>query len=425
MKSMQLHDVFLPPEPDRVVLRPFHIASEPRDLHPLQTSRMHRIIDGVDAMSIEACEALLNQVSIDFNPRHQSTEAAFRRRFEEIARMVGLRDELSAAKKMLIGAYFCHEYSFAAAAVMNPSIVAHPRQSDLSPGSIRFVLSLRTVGEGHISSITFREGELSSEHRLTLYPHSGPTFAVDADEICPNETVTATRPERVPISGAVIFPFTPAQRNGLEDLRLVNFHDERSRAYYGTYTAYSGKDIRSELLTTSDFQTFHLTPLRGSAAVNKGMALFPRKVGGAYAMLGRQDGESLYFLQSDDLFRWERGARVAEPKYPWELVQIGNCGSPIEIDDGWLVLTHGVGAMRKYSIGALLLDRHNCQRVVGRLAEPLIVPSEHQRDGYVPNVVYTCGALLHARKLLVPYGVADMSVSFASFELDEILSKMS
>jgi predicted GH43/DUF377 family glycosyl hydrolase len=424
MQSMQVHDVFLPPEPGRVVLRPFHIASEPRDLHPLQHSRMHRIIDGVTSMGEEACAELLRQVGLDFNSRHQSTEAAFMRRFDEIGHIVSLSEPLSAQQKMLIGAYFCHEYSFAAAAVMNPSIVLHPRQGDLSPGTIRFVLSLRTVGEGHISSITFREGELTADHRLTLYPHSGPTFAVDADEIRPNETVTATRHERVPISGAVIFPFTPAQRNGLEDLRLVDFRDGESRTYYGTYTAYSGKDIRSELMSTKDFKTFHLMPLKGTAAVNKGMALFPRKIGGAYAMMGRQDGESIYYMQSDDLLRWDGGARVAEPKYAWELVQIGNCGAPIEIDEGWLVLTHGVGAMRKYSIGAMLLDKHNPQRVLGRLAEPLLVPSEHQRDGYVPNVVYTCGALLHARKLLVPYGVADMSVSFASFELEEILNLM-
>lgn len=424
MSPVERYDLFLPPEPGRVVLRPFQIASEPRDQRPLQTSRMERIVRSVDALDDDLCALLLEEVLRDFSARHKATEQTFRRRFEQVARMVDGTSALTDPQKMLVGAYFCHEYSYAAAALMNPSIVPHPNQWDLEPGSTRFVLSLRTVGEGHISSIAFREGEIDAEGKLKLYPHDGPAAAVEADEIRSNDVVHARRPEDVSISEAVIFPFTPAQRNGLEDLRLVAFNNGGSTIYYGTYTAYSGKDIRSELLATTDFGSFALTPMRGAAALNKGMALFPRRVDGAYAMIGRQDGESMYFLQSDDVLQWERGARIAEPRYPWELIQMGNCGSPIELDEGWLLLTHGVGPMRRYAIGAMLLDKASPQRVLGRTAEPILSPSPTERDGYVPNVVYTCGAIKHHDHLIVPYGVSDRSVAFAKIDLKWLLGQM-
>ncbi|MES1200304.1 MAG: glycoside hydrolase family 130 protein [Pseudomonadota bacterium] len=424
MEPFARYDTFLLPEPRRVVLRPFHIASEPRDLHPLQTGRMERIVRGVAELSHEECDRLLQDVAQDFGNRHRFTEKIFKKRFEEIARAVHAADALTGPQQSLAGAFFCHEYSFAAAAVMNPSIVPHPNQKDLPADSVRFVLSVRTVGEGHISSISFREGELSGDHKLTVYSHPDQTFAVDSEEIRPSEVVVARRPDGAPISGTVIFPFTPAQRNGLEDLRLVAFDDGGRTSYHGTYTAYSGRDIRSELLTTADFNTFNLSPMSGVAALNKGMALFPRRIHGAYAMIGRQDGESLYFLQSENLLHWEQGARIAEPLFPWELIQIGNCGSPIELDEGWLLLTHGVGAMRKYSIGAMLLDKQSPQRVLARAPNPILSPSLNERDGYVPNVVYTCGAMRHRDRLFMPYGVADSSVAFASIELKYLLEQL-
>ena len=226
------------------------------------------------------------------------------------------------------------------------------------------------------------------------------------------------------LSGTVIFPFTEQQRNGLEDLRLVHMQDEEGPVWLGTYTAYSGKDIASELLVTRDFRSFRLCTVHGTAARNKGMALFPRQVGGKYCMIGRQDGENLFFLQSDDLYTWGEGQRLLGPEYPWDLVQMGNCGSPIEIDEGWLLLTHGVGAMRKYAIGAALLDKEDPSKVLARTPLPLISPSDEDREGYVPNVVYTCGGMAVGRRLFVPYGVADSSVAFAWLEIDDILASM-
>ncbi|MGE3867825.1 MAG: glycoside hydrolase family 130 protein, partial [Hyphomonadaceae bacterium] len=330
-------------------------------------------------------------------------------------------------QKELIGAYFCHEYSYAAAALMNPSIVPHFDQSGLQPGSQRFILSLRAVGEGHISSIAFREGIVAADGGLTLMPQ--PPFAVAVDGVDPDRTasgeVIAHRRDAVSLSGAVIFPFTPAQRNGLEDLRLVRFAEaDGSIVYYGTYTAYSGAAIASELLITQDFRTFTLRPMAGAATASKGMALFPRRIDGGYAMIGRQDNESLYLMRSNDLVRWDGGDLLMTPVHPWELVQIGNCGSPIEIDEGWLLLTHGVGAMRQYSIGAALLDKHDPRRVLARTAKPLLSPIDENREGYVPNVVYTCGALLNGRTLFMPYGVADSTVAFCTIDVDELLAEM-
>jgi len=237
--------------------------------------------------------------------------------------------------------------------------------------------------------------------------------------------VHAERFSETSLSGTVIFPFTQQQRNGLEDLRLVRLEDEDGGPLYcGTYTAYSGSNVASEMLTTRDFRSFQLTPMTGSAARNKGMALFPRKIDGRYAMIGRQDGENLYYLTSDNLFDWGEGELLLAPLHPWELVQIGNCGSPIEIDDGWLLLTHGVGAMRKYSIGAALLDKADPRKVLARTACPLLSPSDEDREGYVPNVVYTCGAIAHGRRLFMPFGVADSSVAFSFVDLDELLASM-
>ncbi|MET0546627.1 MAG: glycoside hydrolase family 130 protein [Caulobacterales bacterium] len=421
MAKIEHFEMRLGADASRVVIRPFHIAPEPR-----KSSRVKRIVDEVMSFDEATCERELQEVNGDFSERHWQTAEVYLQRFNYVGRELGLRGaDLSQSRRELIGAYFCHEYSYAAAAIMNPSIVPHPDQSGLWPGDQRFVMSMRTVGEGHISSISFREGILSKEGKLTLWPQSAPTIAAYAEEPCAEGPVLARRPSSVNISGTVIFPFTQAQRNGLEDLRLVQFEeDDAHKVYYGTYTAYSGTSIGSELMTTKDFSTFLLEPMRGPAANNKGMALFPKRVDGGYAMIGRQDGESLYFLQSDDLRRWDGGTLVMAPKYPWELVQIGNCGCPIELDEGWLLLTHGVGAMRKYSIGAALLDKKNPAKVLGRMALPLLEPSLQNRDGYVPNVLYTCGGLKHGQKLFMPYGVADSSVGFALIDIPSLLEDM-
>lgn len=226
------------------------------------------------------------------------------------------------------------------------------------------------------------------------------------------------------ISERLIFPITASQSNGIEDARFVEFHDGPRKTYYATYTAYSGSAIRSELIETTDFQTFRMGPMRGSAARNKGMALFPRKIDGRYAMIGRQDNENLYLIYSDDLFSWDGGVAILRPRFPWEFVQIGNCGSPIELDEGWLLLTHGVGPVRKYSIGAVLLDKDDPSKVLARSSEPLVRPEPSEREGYVPNVVYTCGAMRHGDYLVLPYAVSDTFSAFATIRIDALLREM-
>ena len=420
MIQVRHYDVRLTPDPARVVIRPFHIAPEHK------SDRAHRIVAAVLAMSPEACARELAVVDADFETRHWQTKRVYLKRYGQVMADLGLNPPISDAHKELIGAYFCHEYSYAAAAVMNPSIVPHIDQTGLMrKGDQKFILSLRTVGEGHISSISFREGILSQDDDLTLWPQPGFSLAADSDETEPEGEVIVRRREAAPISGTVLYPFTRAQRNGLEDLRLVRFvEDDGEVTYYGAYTAYSGMGIASELLETKDFKSFKLSPIAGDAARNKGMALFPKRIGGAYAMIGRQDGESLYFMQSDDMRRWQGGEKLLAPVYPWELVQIGNCGAPIELDEGWLLLTHGVGAMRQYSIGAVLLDKQEPRKVIGRMPQPLLSPSDQNREGYVPNVLYTCGGMRHGNSLFLPYGVADSSVSFAMIDLPSLLGAM-
>jgi predicted GH43/DUF377 family glycosyl hydrolase len=411
-------------EADRVVIRPFHIAPNPRE-----SARVQRIVKAVLGMDMRTCQAELALVTKDFEQRHWQTRKVFMDRYEQVKTELELDDSnMRDERKELIGAYFCHEYSYASAALMNPSIVPHPDQSGLTKGSLRVVLSLRSVGEGHISSIAFREGILDAKGGFQLAarpPFSVAVRQTEAASDANGHVTTAERFEETNLSGTVIFPFTDQQRNGLEDLRLVQFtEDDGSKIYYGTYTAYSGYNIASELLVTRDFRTFQLKPMSGTAARNKGMALFPRKIDGAYAIIGRQDGESLFFLRSKDLLHWDEGKSLMGPVYPWELVQIGNCGSPIEIEEGWLLLTHGVGAMRKYSIGAVLLDKTDPSKILARTAHPIVSPSDEDREGYVPNVVYTCGALAHGRKLFMPYGVADSSVAFGFIDLDQLMSAM-
>ncbi|WP_419828301.1 glycoside hydrolase family 130 protein [Sphingomonas sp.] len=407
----------------RVVVRPFHIPIDSKGGKP---SRPRRIVNGVMALNEEEAERELATVLRDFEARHWQTRAVFNTRYRQIADALGLDDGVfSDTKQQLVGAFFCHEYSYAAAAIMNPSIVRHPDQSGLSPGSSRIVMSLRTVGEGHISSIAFREGILSKGSFFELAPE--PPFATAADSAVELENggIEVHRHRDSTLSGTVIFPMTSAQSKGLEDLRLVEFHhDDGSVEWLGTYTAYNGESIRSELIRTRDFRTFEMVPLGGPAARNKGMALFPRKVNGWYVMVGRQDGENLFLIRSRKLTQWGDGELLMAPRYPWEMVQIGNCGSPVELDEGWLLLTHGVGAMRKYSVGAVLLDKKDPSRILKRTSEPLIAAAAEDREGYVPNVVYTCGALRHGDLLFMPYGIADSAVGFAFVPIPELLARM-
>ena len=426
MIQSQLHPLRLKADPSRVVVRPFHLAWQGNRRHP---ARAQRLVDAVLGLGDREVGQQLQSVMHNFERRHWQTRKIFLKRFSQISEMLGLSLEgIGDKRQQLIGAYFCHEYSYCAAALMNPSIVPHPDQSGLDRQTVRILMSLRAVGEGHISSIAFREGLVSSNGAFQLA--SEPPFATaadapDLDGIYEDGPVTVFRQEDTNLSGMVIFPVTPAQSNGLEDLRLTQFtHDDGRLEYFGTYTAYSGRDIRSELLCTDGFREIDLVPMTGSASRNKGMALFPRKIGGKYMMVGRQDGQNLFLLTSDSLTDWDEGKLLMTPKYPWELIQIGNCGSPIEIDEGWLLLTHGVGAMRQYSIGAVLLDRDDPSKIIGRTRNPILQAENDDRNGYVPNVVYTCGGMRVGDQLFMPYGISDSSIGFAFLPLKDLVAAM-
>ena len=381
-------------------------------------------------MSDAAVKRAYADVRADFAERHWQTEQMFDDRFAEVAERLQLDPAAySTIRKRLIGAYFCHEYTYAAAALMNPSIVPHPDQSGLDDKSCRFVMSLRAVGEGHISSIAFREGIARTDGSFSLWPQSNLATSVELDDASLTDSergVTVHRNPESSLSNTVIFPITEQQAGGLEDLRLVRFdHGGGDYEWIGTYTAYSGRSIRSELLRTVDFKRFLLEPIVGRAGRNKGMALFPQKVGGKYAMLGRQDGKNLFLLKSDRIDRWNsEGHLLMEPEYPWEFIQIGNCGSPVLTDAGWLVITHGVGAMRKYALGCALFDRDDPSKVIGRTREPILTAVDADRSGYVPNVVYTCGVLKVGERLLIPYGISDSAVGFATVKIGDLLDLM-
>lgn len=422
--------VSLYPDPARVVVRPFRPATEPRNLNVVEKSRVEHIIDRVIQLDTVKAEEKLDEVLEDFAGRHRRLMDIFlERAASEIKALPHDQHSLTEVQRCLIGAYFLHEYSFEASALFNPSIVQDPDQSNVPEGACRFILSLRAVGEGHISSITFRSGIVAADGSISLETPTGLASTPDIQSHLSSDNGNGNGVEVIFNHGAtlcerVLFPITGNQANGLEDARFVKFDDGDRHSYYATYTAYSGREISSELLETEDFKSFRLVPLGGGAAKNKGMALFPRKINGRYAMIARHDNENLFLIYSDDLYNWDGGQPMLQPEFPWEFVQIGNCGSPIELDDCWLLLTHGVGAVRKYSIGAVLLDKDDPSRVIARSHEPLIRPDPTEREGYVPNVVYTCGAMRHGNRIILPYGVSDTFTNFATFEIADLMQAL-
>jgi predicted GH43/DUF377 family glycosyl hydrolase len=479
--TVQRSQVILHPDRSRVLLRPFLVPTDPRAA---------RICAQVMALPEAEVHALWQEVKQEFDRRHAKTHEFLKARFELVRACLPAREKLSQERQLLLGAYFTHEYSLEAAALFNPSIVPHPDQSDLPPGGLRFILSLRATGEGHISSVTFRTGLLGARGHITInaptryclepeqvpnaaYENSlferklqelglvgdysrqvlqglGSSFTLDdlrasltrtAQEFRARDQQTGAVSRKIlmlaqsnyevqfspdsRLSERVLFPVTPSQSNGIEDARFVRFqHEDGTQTYYATYTAYDGKMVLPQFIETQDFLHFKFITLNGPAVQNKGMALFPRKVNGHYAMLGRQDFENIYIMFSEHLHFWHETQLILKPVFPWEFVQLGNCGSPIETEAGWLVLSHGVGPMRKYCIGAFLLDLADPTKVIGRLREPLLKPNENEREGYVPNVVYSCGSLLHGRQLVIPYAMSDYATTFATLSLDEVLAAM-
>jgi predicted GH43/DUF377 family glycosyl hydrolase len=419
--------LYLRPDPARVVVRPFKPATEPRDLNPTDKTRANHIVDRVMALDTEAAANQLADVLENFQGRHRNLLETFEARADEMEDALAAHAAFTRTQRQLVGAYFLHEYSFEAAALFNPSIVSDPDQSGAPEGGRRFILSLRAVGEGHVSSLTFRSGSIASDGTVTIDPTARLASMPRVGKRIPGpdgDDVEVIFTPNQDISERVIFPVTDSQSNGIEDARFVEFDDDGKRRFYATYTAYNGKAIRSELIETTNFLSFQMSPLGGAAARNKGMALFPRRIDGKYAMIGRQDNENLYLIYSDDLYSWDGGQAILKPRFPWEFVQIGNCGSPIELDDGWLLLTHGVGAIRRYSIGAVLLDKKDPSKVLARSREPLVRPEPSQREGYVPNVVYTCGAMRHDDQIILPYAVSDTFSNFATIKIDSLMQLM-
>jgi predicted GH43/DUF377 family glycosyl hydrolase len=415
----------LRPDPARVVVRPFKPATEPRDFNPTDKTRANHIVDRVLTLDPATVASQLADVLENFVGRHRNLLQTFESRAAEMEAALATHVAFTQDQRRLVGAYFLHEYSFEAAALFNPSIVNHPNQAGVPVGGRRFILSLRATGEGHVSSLTFRSGLIQADGNVSVDPPARlatipqvRNLSADADRV---ELVFSPDED---ISERVIFPVLPSQSNGVEDARFVEFVDAGERTLYATYTAYTGRAIRSELLETRDFVTFRMAPLNGTAAHNKGMALFPRKIRGKYAMIARQDNENLYLIYSDDLYTWNGGQAILKPQFPWEFVQIGNCGAPIELDEGWLLLTHGVGPVRRYSIGAVLLDKADPAKVLARSHEPLVRPEPSDREGYVPNVVYTCGGMRHGERVILPYAVSDTYCSVGTMKIAALIDNL-
>ena len=474
----------LTPDQSRVLLRPFA---------PGDSQRMARIMTRIMSIPEDRVGPLLEEVSVEFSRRHERIMNVFQERFGDLRELLVTEERVSDQRKLLIGAYFLAEYSLESAALFNPSIVPHPDQTGVESDALRFILSLRATGEGHISSITFRTGVITANNQIEIEKASGflteprqtpnaryekaqfsrklfelglvsefthkvmrnldSFFTLQDLRTClqaelqhsaasketlheDGETAQGIRMLALSnhavqfqpaesLSERIIFPATPSQRNGIEDARFVCFEsDDGKCVYYATFTAFDGSIIMPQLIETSDFLLFRFITLNGPAAENKGMALFPRKINGLYAMISRQDNENIFLMFSENIHFWHERQILLRPVFPWELIQLGNCGSPIETDAGWLVLSHGVGPMRKYCIGAFLLDLHDPSKVIGRLSDPLLKPSENEREGYVPNVVYSCGALLHNGELIIPYGLADHATGFATVPLQQVLAAM-
>jgi predicted GH43/DUF377 family glycosyl hydrolase len=469
------------PSIDRVLNRPFIPAS------PDQVSN---IIERVLTFSDPEVEAQLACLRDEFAHRHPNLERSWLRQFEKVEAYLSNEGFLPTGRRLLIGAFFTGEYAVESVALFNPSIVPHPNQADLGPEDLRFILTLRAIGEGHISSIEFRSGVVRSNYSIEMDHATGLVTAPDIEadpafsrniflhklqekglennwsrSVMNRLGATFTRTEldeslrraahetqrhsedvkraiecldwlvnsnyelnfskSTPLSQRIIFPVSLNESHGMEDARFVRFVDEDDRpTYYATYTAYDGRVILPQLIETDDFLRFRIRTLTGPAIQNKGMALFPKRIGGRYAMLSRYDDENLYLMFSDDLYFWSDPQLLLRPSRSWEFVKIGNCGSPIATDAGWLVLTHGVGPMRKYCIGALLLDLQNPLKVIGRLNEPLLKPAADQTSGYVPNVVYTCGALIHGDRLILPYGLNDTITKIATIDLETLLAAL-
>jgi len=482
MVTVQRIGPILRPDPARVMVRPFG---------PFGETRATRILARILTLADDQVALLLDRVMAGFSGRHHDLGRAFLNRYEDLGRFLFLDEPLSESRRMLVGSYFTQEYSVESAALFNPSMVWHPDQTGVPDGARRFILSLRSIGEGHLSSITFRSGIIDAACRVELDPVSpfvrapqvladpfyekplferklrevghcdgfakevlaglGDQFTMTELKASVNTQKQARRGRRDPepelerhailtlaesnyevtfdadstLSERIIFPHSPTEVNGIEDARWVEMRDEEEGSrYIATYTAYDGRVTFPQLVTTADFLHFKISTLNGPQVQDKGMALFPRRIREHFAMLSRQDGENIQLMFSDALNFWYTREQIIKPRFPWEFIQLGNCGSPIETEAGWLVLSHGVGPMRQYTLGAFLLDLEDPSRVIGRLRQPLLAPDASEREGYVPNVLYSCGSQLHGGNLIMPYAMSDCASGFATVDLGELLAAL-
>ena len=474
----------LAPDPRRVIVKLFMPGEDAVLVH----RRTHALVERIAGLGDEEADRLLRQTLTRFGRRHRDLERIFRQHYEMVRHQVPRADALSTAGRLLVGAYFSHEYAVEGAALCNPSVVEHPDQTGLDDGQLRIAISLRQIGEGHLSSVGFATAVVGPAASLAVADRSGPlvvgrrttanhrrdllaagmTDAGGDNEISAGvlDALPASFDEaaleraighlpsalhsRVAAQGTleqlrrtnaasyatafpsdtllqqrVLWPGTPAESNGMEDARFIRFRDaDGEPVYQATYTGFDGRHIAARMLSSSDLRRFTMTPMRGPGARNKGIALFPRTVGGRHLALSRSDGETIGLTTLDSQSRWSTPVPLRAPRRGWELIQVGNCGSPIETGAGWLVLTHGVGPMRQYSIGALLLDLQRPEQVIAELTDPLLEPDETERDGYVPNVVYSCGGLVHDGFLWLLYGAGDVRVGFATVILAALIAAM-
>ena len=451
--------------------------------------RAIRIVERVKSLTSNEIANSLETIIEQFSDVNPGLEEILLEHYEKVIHQTGLGFDQDLAIRMLIGAYFSMEYAFESAALFNPSMVPSLDQEGVVEGSLRFTMSLRAIGEGHISSITFRRGIVDGEGNITINPSSlfvrrlrrkenrlfqkepfaqkirqlncnGPTIDVLLDtlpdpfthlqlqqkiEFMEHKEVSKTAREHldmilwlaradyrieldedINIEDMVLFPISETESQGMEDMRLVHFiDDDGSFAYYGTYTAFNGRQILPQIMEIKNRDHADILTLHGQYAQNKGLALFPKRIEGQYAAIGRVDGENLFLLKTNRVDFWDEAKMILQPKYKWEYIQIGNCGSPIETDAGWLLLTHGVGPMRQYCMGAVLLDKDDPSEVIGELEEPLLSPTDEERSGYVPNLVYSCGGLVHSGNLVIPYGISDAATGFAVVVLEQLLGKLS
>ena len=422
LQRLPLH---LEPDPRRVLLRPFlpTLVVKPTGSQG-NVERLECLMQRLSALDAPTCDQELERLRHRFGDRHRTLERLARQRWQDVLAPLQPQHPLSAEQQLLLGYYLTHEYSLESAALFNPSLVPHPEQGDLAPGQLRVVLSLRATGEGHISSIAFRSGVIGRDGQIQLDPLSPFVYQGEITSLEGREGHyrVSYGPESL-LSERVLFPVTARESNGLEDARFVRLQGDQPH-YLATATAYDGQGIQSQLIETSDFRSFELRPLRGSAIRNKGLAFFPRRVQGEWLMLGRQDSENIHLMRSDQPDCWHQSQVLLRPQEPWEFIQLGNCGSPLETEAGWLVLTHGVGPVREYCIGAALLDLHDPSRVIGRLRQPLLRAADDERDGYVPNVVYSCGGLIHGDHLWLPYAVSDRATRLARVPLSPLLDTL-